>query len=305
MNIASIDIGSNTVLLLITEVNDGQLTPLLNLYEMPRLGTGLLPNKPIAEERITLLLGILDEYSKLIKEYDCEEVIITATNAMRIASNSAEIVQLVKQKFNFDIKIIGGNEEARLSYLGASSTLQNDEPRTVIDIGGGSTEIIYGTPTKILFKQSFQTGVVSLTEKYLTKLPYPISAFGEIENFFDETFQPIRNSIPKNVSTVAVAGTPTTLSGIFQNLEEYDEEKIEGSILEAGVIKTLSNVLSSLDHGQIQDLFRKIVKGREDVIFAGSLILDYLVRTLEVPRVIVSSKGIRYGSIIDYVNKLK
>ncbi|MCP5062979.1 MAG: hypothetical protein GY936_11000 [Ignavibacteriae bacterium] len=305
MKIASIDIGSNTVLLLIAEVKDSKLTPILNLYKMPRLGKGLLPKNPIAKDRIALLLAILEEYSNVIKEHGCDKIIVTATNAMRIASNSDEIIDLVKQKFSYEIKIVDGDEEARLSYLGASSTLQNNVPRTVIDIGGGSTEIIYGTPNKIKFKQSFQTGVVSLTEKYLTKLPYPISTFGEVENFFDETFQSIKTNIPKNVSTLAVAGTPTTLSGIFQNLKEYDEEKIEGSILEADVIKTLSNVLSSLDHGQIQDLFRKIVKGREDVIFAGSLILDYLVRTLKVPRIVVSSKGIRYGSIIDYIDRLK
>ncbi|MEE9431459.1 MAG: hypothetical protein V3V16_10485, partial [Melioribacteraceae bacterium] len=270
-----------------------------------RLGKGLLPNTPITEDRIILLTQILNEYTEVIKEHNCDRTIVTATNAMRIASNSKEIIELVKNNFNLDINIISGDEEARLSFLGASSTLGNHEPRTVIDIGGGSTEIIYGTPNEILFKHSFQVGVVSLTEKYLSKFPYPISTFGEIEIFFNKTFSLIETNIPKGITTLAVAGTPTTLSGIFQNLKKYDEDKIEGSILEADVIKTLSNVFASLDGGQIKDLFRKIVKGREDVIFAGSLILDYLVRTLETPNIIVSSKGIRYGSIIDYVDKLK
>ena len=140
MKIASIDMGSNTVLLLIAQIENKKLLPIINRYFSPRLGKDLSIGGRISESSMNKLFEVLEHYKELIEEYDCRKVIISATNAMRIASNSQDIITLVKEKYNMDIEIISGDEEARLSYLGASSTLPNLTKKMVIDIGGGSTD---------------------------------------------------------------------------------------------------------------------------------------------------------------------
>lgn len=305
MNIASIDIGSNTVLLLVSSINNGRLKPIINKYESPRLGKGLQVGGEIREESIQHLLEILKNYKKIIKQYECNEVILTATNAMRIASNSEIIISRIKKDLDLDIRIITGEEEARLSYMGASSSFSNLEERMVIDIGGGSTEIIYGSNREIYFKKSFQTGVVSLTENFIGSFPYSKeninTAITELKTIFGE----LMLSIPSNVPSIAVAGTPTTLSCIKQNIKIYDEEKVEASSLDSFELDDLTKILQNISGDDVKQKYGQVVSGREDVLFAGALILSHIKNILKLDRVFVSSRGLRYGNIIDYINLSK
>src|SRR5690554_5142437 len=164
MNIASIDIGSNTVLLLIAEVKGkDNFKPLLNVYEMPRISKGLKENGAINKDALDRFYNVMDKYSRIIKEHNCEKVVAKATNAFRIASNSKMIIDEVKNKYGIDIDIIRGDEEAGLSYMGAASALPSVNEKFVIDIGGGSTELIYGKGKDIIFKKSYPVGAVMLT----------------------------------------------------------------------------------------------------------------------------------------------
>ncbi|MBK7106622.1 MAG: hypothetical protein IPH62_15215 [Ignavibacteriae bacterium] len=305
MNIASIDIGSNTVLLLIAKVENNNLFPLINLYNSPRLGKGLLPGKEIQHDRINHLLEILTLYKNKIIEYRCEKVLLKATNAMRIASNSDEICTLVKSKLDLEIEIIDGNTEAEFSYLGASSSMPKAEEKMVIDIGGGSTEIIYGKSNNIIFKHSFQTGVVSLTEKYFKNRPIEETNIKEAELFLHQLFEKIYFNIPQKLTTIAVAGTPTTLSCIKQNLRDYDEKKVENSHLNFSEILKLKNKIINIQPNEMLTNFGNVVKGREDVLFAGILILESIMKMKNLDIIYVSGRGLRYGIIIDYINKLK
>ena len=134
MNIASIDIGSNTVLLLIAEYNEttNEIKTILNRYRMPRISKGLKTTGFISNEKISELFKVLEEYDDEIKGNNCKAVILKATNAMRIAKNSAEIKKAIKDKFNFDVDVVAGEEEARLSFIGASSAVDNKENKLVI-----------------------------------------------------------------------------------------------------------------------------------------------------------------------------
>ena len=305
MNIASIDIGSNTVLLLVASINDGKLTPLVNKYESPRLGKGLRIGGEIGEDSIKHLFEILKNYKNIIKEYECTEVILTATNAMRIASNSNMIISRIKNELDFSIRIIPGEEEARLSYMGASSSFANLEERMVIDIGGGSTEIIYGDNKEIFFKKSFQTGVVSLTENFIGSFPYSIESLSSAKTKLKTIFDELILNIPSNIPSVAVAGTPTTLSCIKQNIKIYDEAKVEASTLDSFELDDLTKILQYISGDEIKRKYGQVVSGREDVLFAGALILNHIKNILKLDRVFVSSRGLRYGNIIDYINMTK
>ncbi len=304
MNIASIDIGTNTAILLIAKIKNRKLYPIYNQYETPRLGKGLTIQGEIADEKIELLIKILTQFKLKIEEYNCTEIIITASNAMRIADNSDKIISTVKEKLNLDIKIISGEQEAKLSFLGGSSAFPKINQKIIIDIGGGSTEIIFGDNNKIFYKNSFSVGTVSLTEKFLSNTPYTPNVKESIYNHLDSIFNELKSTIPKGIPTIAVAGTPTTLFCMSNKLKDYDENKVEGTLLEYKELLKLSNLLFLLTPKEVKQIYGNVVLGREDVILAGSLILLYLSETFLLDSIYISGRGLRYGSIISYINNL-
>ncbi len=173
MIIASIDIGTNTVLLLIAKVdlNSGKITPLKNEYRMPRIGQDTKKTRVISSEKLQQLFAVLDEYDKIIRKFNCEQVLVTGTNAFRMADNTSSITREIKNVFGYDLNVISGEEEAEYAYLGAISGLEDPSISVVIDIGGSSTEIIIGEGSKIISKKSLQLGSVSATEQFLHAFP--------------------------------------------------------------------------------------------------------------------------------------
>ena len=146
MIIASIDIGTNTVLLLVAEVDTvtKKINSLRNVQRIPRIGKGLSPGRRISKDSIALFYSTLSEYRDIINQFRCEKVLVSATNAFRIASNKEELVSQIKEKFGFDVHVITGEEEGKFAYLGAISDYHEENNTLVIDIGGGSTELISG-----------------------------------------------------------------------------------------------------------------------------------------------------------------
>jgi len=219
MKIASIDIGSNTVLLLIAEVDikTKRLNPLLNEYRMPRISRGLNSSNVISESSVESLLTILKEYKRIIEKHNCSEVLINATQALRVAKNSDRIITDIKNELGFEVNIIPGNREAYLSFLGAQSGFEQNNSALVIDIGGASTEIILGYEENISFQKSFPIGVVTLTEKFLHD-EIKNKNLLEAEKNIAEVLNELNGLELTNSSVIAVAGTPTTLACAKQNL---------------------------------------------------------------------------------------
>ena len=303
MIISSIDIGTNTILLLIAEADPAakSIKSILNEFRIPRIGKGLLPNHPLNSKKVKELYAILDEYRKIISKNKSEHVILTATNAFRIASNADEIIREVKNRFGFDIKVVNGKEEARLSYLGAIGNYLDNKRTMVIDIGGGSTEIIFGQDGKIKFNESYQIGVVSGTENFLKRQP-PLNE--DISKFKDFIFNTLKKIDKKNLSperTIAIAGTPTTLACMKIGIDHYDEFEIEGSTLSREELFNFINQLSKLSFDEIKLKYKSIVEGRADVLLAGTIILHSILDYFGINEVIVSTKGIRYGAIADFI----
>jgi exopolyphosphatase/guanosine-5'-triphosphate,3'-diphosphate pyrophosphatase len=306
MNIASIDIGTNTVLALFAEINSGKsIKTIRNEYRMPRIGKGLKPGLPISEDKIAELMKILEEYSMIAKELNCEKILAAGTNAFRIASNASEVRTIIKSKFGIDVNIVQGKDEAYLSYLGAVYPEYADSENLVIDIGGGSTEIIFGKGSDISYSKSFQIGVVSLTEKFFFNRPPSFIEIKQAENEINSVFNELRHIDKSPVKSIAVAGTPTSLSCIKQNIQNYSEDKVEGSLLYEEDLNESIKVFSTKHPDELLALYPEILKGREDVMLAGTLILKNLIRILKLNEITVSAKGIRYGIIADYILKQK
>jgi len=304
MIIASIDLGTNTVLLLIAEVNQitGKIVPLLSEYRMPRIGKGLKPGESISDKKIAVLFAVLADYKSLIEEYKCDEILVTATNALRIASNAIDIKKQIKSRFSLDIDIISGDQEAEFAFLGALSGTSENQNSLVIDIGGGSTELIFGSHNNISFKKSFQIGSVSATEKFLLNTPPSQYELDNLINELVKIFSEIKNrSKPDKVT--AIAGTPTTLVCMKNNLKDFDESIVEGSKLNRNELLNLIGIMIKLTPEQIRIKFGSVMNGREDIILAGAIILKSLMELIELDEITVSSRGIRYGAIVNYIRK--
>jgi len=300
MIVASIDIGTNTVLLLIAEINNEKrfIKPILNEYRIPRIGKGLFPGLPISEEKVSELIEILSEYKNIAKKFNCKKIILTATHAFRIASNAKEIITRIKQLLNLEIKVITGNEEAKYSFLGVTSTLDKHSNVLVIDVGGGSTEIVMGKNNEIFFSGSFKIGAVSATERFLHNYVPRKNEIGEMEKEIQNIFLKLTEFKFIPDYAIAIAGTPTTLACINFGLETFQEDKIEGSLLNINEMSSLVNEISKMSSESILAKYKSVVKGREDVLFAGSFILLNLMKILRLEKISVSSKGIRYGAIV-------
>jgi exopolyphosphatase / guanosine-5'-triphosphate,3'-diphosphate pyrophosphatase len=303
MNIASIDIGTNTVLLLIAEVNPNvvSLNPLLNIHRMPRLGKGVKPGFPIPIGKVNELKVILKEYLQICNDYNVEKIIITATNVFRISSNSIEICQELEREMDLKINIVSGYEEAELSFLGATSAMPNKNEFLVIDIGGGSTEVISGSRSNIVFSKSFQIGAVSSTEWFFRDDPPEQSQMNELEQYLITYFDELKLTKTGNNTPIAIAGTPTTLACIKHKLQDFDDKVIELNNLTQSEILFIVSDLSRMTSKQIDDKWPKIMRGRSDIILAGSIILLTIMKLLNLDNVYTSSRGIRYGAIIKYM----
>ncbi len=298
MTVASIDIGTNTILCLIAKINleTKTITPLKDLQEIPRLGKGLMAGCNITSEKIEALFKILKSYDNIIKTYRCEKVYVTCTNAFRISSNGNELADEIVSRFGYEVKVVPGELEAELSFAGA--VYNNDGTSLIIDIGGGSTEIIFGSTGNISYKKSFQAGVVAGTEKFEL---YKVSSERNVNGFtkfLNEIFYELEQNNFDTKNVIALAGTPVTLACITKNLTIYDEQKVEGSLLSLSDVVMISDQLAGLDTDNIINTFPQVAEVRKDVIFAGSIILKVLMQKLRIDSLKVSTKGIRYGALI-------
>ncbi|MEW6508407.1 MAG: hypothetical protein AB1432_11740 [Bacteroidota bacterium] len=306
MLISSIDIGSNTILLLIAEYNqsDHTINTIFNEYRVPRISKNLKNDYLISDEKISEMLNVLDEYNAIINNHNCKKTICVATNAFRISRNGKQLADNIRIKYGWDVKIIDGEEEAKLSFIGSLPHQNRNEIFTVVDIGGGSTEIINGSSSRILYRKSFNLGAVSIKEKFINYDPHKKEEIVLIENELNNIFQQLVNELIYPGHLIAVAGTPTILSCIKQGLKIYDEAFVDNSVLTLMDINHYSIKFSSMSSGEILNEFGTVVNGREDIILTGTLILRGIMNYLKKEYLHVSSKGLRYGVIMDYVNSL-
>ncbi|MFI5236361.1 MAG: hypothetical protein ACHQLA_00310 [Ignavibacteriales bacterium] len=303
MIVASIDIGTNTVLLLIAEVDTkkSKLSPIFNEYRLPRIGQDTKKSGTIRPDKLKLLFEVLSEYESIIKKHNCNKVIVTGTYALRIAKNSNDIYNEIKRRFNYELNIITGNLEAEYAYLGAISGFNGINSAMVIDIGGGSTELIFGDESKINFKTSIQIGSVSATEQFFQHSP-PLNA--EIQKFREhlKTLIPLEQTNSISDKVIAVAGTATTLGCMNQNLKEFSETRVEGSSLNRNDLNNLINEMCQLTAPEILNNYGQVMLGREDIILVGAIILGVIMDSFGIEKVILSSRGIRYGAIVHWLN---
>lgn len=299
--IAVIDIGTNTCILLIAELMDGNLVKIFERTEFPRIGEGVDETKIISSSSIQRLNKVLKEYLRLARTYEADRIFAFATSAVRDAKNKDEFIEFFRKKHDLRIEIFDGFTEAKFGYFGAVFDFNdgNSEDYTILDIGGGSTESSYMDDGKF-FSKSIDIGSVRITEKFF-KNGIENKSIELAKNFISEKFLVINFLNLENRELIGVAGTMTTLSALNQNLRTFDENKVHKSILTINDVDILFNRLSRMNEQQILEL-GDFMRGRADIITAGTLILFEFMNYFGFEEVTVSSKGLRYGVFL-YLTK--
>jgi len=302
MIIASIDIGSNSLILLIVEFHEQSknFKVISQQYKYPRISKNINKTNIISDESIKNLIDDLFSFRKIILNNNCNTVLVKCTNAFRLAKNGNEILVTLKEIFGWNFKIISGEEEAFLSFIGTIVPEYLNTKVTLIDIGGGSTEIISGNTDSIEFVNSFQIGIVSCFEKFVRGNTIK-SATNEIETDIKEIIHKKKIIIDKTSKVISISGTPTTIACILSGIKDYDEKIIENFSLKLNVLKETENLLANMTSSEIKNTFGKIVEGREDLLSTGVIILRSLMELFEINEIIVSGKGLRFGTIIQYL----
>jgi exopolyphosphatase / guanosine-5'-triphosphate,3'-diphosphate pyrophosphatase len=294
MKVASIDIGTNTILLLIANVGEGKLEPLLEKETVVRLGEGLQKNGVLSSAAMDRGYLALGEYLQLCESRGVQKIFAAGTSALREAKNSDEFRAGVKGRLGLSIEVISGEEEARLSYLAVARDLgKTAQPILVIDVGGGSTELVLGKGDRVAQWVSLPIGLVRFTEQFLVSDPVREE---EWEGMRDRIRQ-VLLKVPEPGEPflmVSVGGTGTTLASVEQGLPRFAVEKIHHFVMTREAFQNQLLLYRSKSVDQ-----RKRIPGlppnRADVILAGGTILDQAMDRLSASSVLISCHGVRYG----------
>ncbi len=301
MRVATIDLGTNTALLLVAESKadhpDG-LVPLEERATIVRLGQGVDKTRRFAPEAIERTLACLKDYATVIRSYGATEMDIVGTSAMRDAAGAEPLHEFATQELGTPIRVISGDEEAHLTFDGALSGLSvtRGDPIVVFDIGGGSTEIVHGMLSaegaSIGFAKSFDLGSVRLTERFLASDPPTAAELDAVARYVSETLAAI--SLKPSRQTIGIAGTMTTLAAIALEMEPYESSKIHGCRMSTDMLRHVTRSLALMTLDQRRNVTGLDPK-RADVIVSGGMIAVGVVEQLGSASVMVSDRGVRWG----------
>ncbi len=293
--IAAIDCGTNSIRLLVADVVDGVESELVREMRIVRLGQGVDATGRLAPEAINRTLQATREYAELIATLGADHVRFCATSAARDAENADEFAAAVEGILGVRPQVLTGQEEALASFVGATRGL--DPARTlVVDIGGGSTELVVGNDEDVEWSTSLDIGSVRMTERFLPSDPPPVAEVTSCMNHVDAVLAPVVRDLEPVSTLVGVAGTVTTVAAHALALPSYDRDAIHGAVLPIEVMRSacLSLVQMSVADRRALPFMHP---GRADVIGAGSLILDRVLAQvpLGTDSVVVSEHDILDG----------
>ena len=298
MRVAAFDCGTNTLRLLIADLDaaSGTSSELVRELRFVRLGQGVDRTGRIAEESMQRAFAALDEYAVLLAEYQPDVTRFCATSAARDAENAAEFTDAVRNRIGVEVEVIDGGEEARASFDGASRAVGEIEPPVlVLDIGGGSTELILGTADgEVTAEHSLDIGSVRLTERHLHDDPPTAEQVAATEADIDAALDGCRVDPGLAGTVIGVAGTVTTLAAGVLGLARYDREQVHLARLDVADVRATITELVGMQVSDRRSL-GYMHPGRADVIGAGALILDRILRRTPVTTLTVSESDILDG----------
>jgi exopolyphosphatase / guanosine-5'-triphosphate,3'-diphosphate pyrophosphatase len=294
------DMGTNSTRLLVADVEDGEVKELERRSTVTRLGRGVDTSRQLATEAIEDVVSAVGEYITLYEPLEPDVVLALATSAVRDAENSGAFIAELRERFALNARILTGEEEARLTYVGAVAGRAPSDETLVIDIGGGSTEIVVGSGREMAFHTSLQLGTVRHTERHIRNDPPTAPELEALaEDIRKQLFAELAAADFFEIHTgIAVAGTPTSLAAIDQELDPYDPERVHGYVLSLDAIQHMYSMLS----GKSLEERLKVPglhPGRAPTIVAGVVILIQAMRAFGLQEIEVSEHDILYGAALE------
>ncbi len=303
MRVAVIDLGTNSVLLIVAELEkDKKIKTLLEDKQTPRLGENVDRIKRISSAGIKRVLKTLYDFKKKTLKLKAEKIILLGTAALREAKNSAQFKKLIFQKTGLNLKIISGKKEAEFAYNGAVADFkQKNKKFVLLDIGGGSTEVIFGTSNKISKLRSLNLGSLRMTERFPGNKK---KVYSNMIKFIEQKFWSLKNNFKLQDSTlIGSGGTITTLGALSLGLKKYDRRKVHGLELSKSKIKGLLHTLKNTSLAE-RKRYLKVDPEQAGIIIAGTIILKQFMEIFGFQDILISDKSLRWGVLEEIRAKL-
>jgi len=312
MILAGIDIGTNSLRLLVAEVGPDSFQEIVADRRTTRLGRGLDSTGMISPESAERSWNALVDFAEAIRRHNAHAFAAIGTSALRNASNSREFIRIAKIKTNIDIQVISGVDEARLALLGVSLELTRSGSLTnealkravVLDIGGGSTEVIKTSPGEDPVITSLPLGAVYLADRFIKHDPPTTAEIVQLRKTVSDTLDAHARTIRPYPGSIVVgtAGTINTLASIDRGLLPGDLGRQPRALLTRESIDNIVERLGSLTLEARRGI-RGLEHGREDIILPGAIVIQELLQRLESPSMLVSHGGIKEGILLDLYDK--
>jgi exopolyphosphatase / guanosine-5'-triphosphate,3'-diphosphate pyrophosphatase len=298
MRVAALDLGTNTTRLLVADVADGQVEDVERRVQITRMGESVDARRRLLPLPIARVRNSLSEYRRLLEQHGAERTLAVATSAIRDADNGEAFLGEVEWSYGFTTRVLTGDEEALLTFRGATLGRELDSPTLVVDLGGGSTELIVGDRDGVRFRTSLDVGSVRLTERFLPSDP---PKAGELEDCARAVRSLLSERVPDEVrpeAAIGVAGTVTTLAALAQNLPLYDPERVHGFPLSAEAVAVQLARLATLPLNYRQEV-PALEPERAPVIVAGTVILREVLAHFGLPEIEASERDLLHGAALE------
>ena len=310
MKIACIDIGTNSIRLLLADYDNLKFTNVSKHLQMTRLGKGVNETGLLASDRIEESIEVITSYYDKSKAFGAEKIYMMATSAVRDSRNAADLTQAVYEQTGCIIDVISGNLEAEIGFLGVLLGLDSagadaqDEDVLVIDIGGGSTELIIGDVTGIKYATSLNIGAVRLTGAFIHHDPVLPKETEDMHQVVERQVESVLDAIRKFKITkcIGIGGTATTFATMVHEVSTYSREHVHNLVVS---IEDVSKMNAKLEHLSVEE--RKKIIGleskRADIIYAGGLILKQIMETIGLNQMIISDYDNLEGLVAYHLKK--
>ena len=304
--IAAIDLGTNSMRLLLCEVEKGIFKNKKKEIITTRIGKNLSQSGVMSEKAMNKNIEALKYFKKMAEDFGAEEIIVIATSAVRDADNKDVFIQKTKNETGIDIRAISGDEEAYIGMLGATYGGNLDESILIVDVGGGSTELVLNKDRIIKYSASINAGAVRMTESYIMNNPIADNDIKNLEKCLNQLFCEALSRLSKESidRIIAIGGTATTAAAIYYEMEVYDQEKIHNTILNSVFINEIFEKLKFMSLYERYKV-KGLEKERADIIPAGLYIIKFLMSRLNKESVLISEYDNLEGAVIKYSGFLK
>ena len=295
VKLASIDLGSNSTRLLIAELNNQEFNVLHRIHVVTKMSENLEQTGEISSASVKRVYSALRTFKKLIIKNNVDEVFVIGTAALRDSKNADELIENIRKKFDFEIDVLSGHDEGITTSLGVLHFMENIENFLIVDIGGRSTEFIYEFENKII-SQSLNLGVVTLSEKYFSKLPSEQKLLDKAKFDIEMNLSNLNINDKKNV--IGVSGTALSLASIFLDQQFFDEEKLHGVQIDLQNVGDINSRLLNLNEAEIITKFKGVDPKRAATITSGIFLLEIILNHYSNSPIIISKYDILEGLIL-------